>query len=67
MEDEKWQPRRKADRQIIIGEDLAHLSLEDLSDRLAEVRQEINRIEMAIKAKQQQASLADDLFKSDTE
>ena len=67
MEDEEWQPRSKSDQQIIIGEDMSHLSLEDLSDRLAAVREEISRIEKAINSKKQQASLADGLFRSETE
>jgi uncharacterized small protein (DUF1192 family) len=54
-------PRKKKTHDI--GEDLATLSLDELDARIELLRNEIRRIEDAIKAKQASASAADAFFK----
>ena len=46
-----------------IGQDLAALSLDELAERIALLRSEIERIEAAIDAKQASAAAADAFFK----
>jgi uncharacterized small protein (DUF1192 family) len=55
------QPRRKMSHEI--GQDLAALSLDELAERIALLRSEIERIEAAIRAKQASAVAADAFFK----
>jgi uncharacterized small protein (DUF1192 family) len=58
--DEELPKKRKAHE---IGEDLATLSLDELDARIDMLRNEIGRIEEAIKAKRASASAADAFFK----
>ena len=46
-----------------IGEDLASLSLEELTERIALLRDEIDRLEEAIRAKRASADAADAVFR----
>lgn len=54
--------RRPATHQL--GEDLQSLSVEELNERIAQLREEIARLEAAVKAKTSQRSLADQFFKA---
>jgi uncharacterized small protein (DUF1192 family) len=54
-------PRKKKKHEL--GEDLATLSLEELSDRIALLKEEIARIEAAIAAKKRSAEAAATFFK----
>ena len=56
------QPTRKSPHQL--GEDLSALSLDELAGRISLLRQEIDRIEAAIRAKQASAAAADAFFKA---
>ena len=62
MNEDDWQPKPKA--QMIIGQDLSALSIEDLQQRLTALDEEKKRVASAINAKKQQADLAANLFKS---
>jgi uncharacterized small protein (DUF1192 family) len=55
------QPRRKMSHEI--GQDLAALSLDELAERIALLRSEIERMEAVIRAKQASAAAADAVFK----
>lgn len=55
------QPKRKTSHEI--GQDLAALSLGDLTARIILLRDEIARIEAAIRAKEASAAAADAVFK----
>jgi uncharacterized small protein (DUF1192 family) len=55
------QPKRSRAHQV--GEDLATLSLDELAARITLLRDEIDRIETAIRAKQASAAAADAVFK----
>lgn len=55
------QPKRSRAPQV--GEDLATLSLDELAARITLLRDEIDRIEAAIRAKQASAAAADAFFK----
>lgn len=46
-----------------VGEDLADLSVEELRDRVAVLKQEINRIEEAIKGKSGSIAAAEAIFR----
>ncbi|HVI27781.1 DUF1192 domain-containing protein [Hansschlegelia sp.] len=50
-------------REHVIGQDLSVLSVEDLTQRVAALRSEIERLEAAIAAKTAQRSAADSLFR----
>ena len=54
-------PRRTTAHEI--GQDLSALSLDELAERIALLRGEIERIEAAIRAKQASAEAADAFFK----
>ena len=54
-------PKKK--RRHELGEDLSALSLDELGDRIALLREEIARIEAAISAKQASAQVAASFFK----
>ena len=53
-------------KDIVVGEDLATWSIADLKQRLIALAQESNRVEEAIKQKQNQALAAESLFQSET-
>lgn len=46
-----------------VGEDLASLSLEELTERIAILRSEIARVEEALRAKRASADAADAVFR----
>lgn len=54
-------PKKKAVHDI--GEDLATLSLDELGERIALLRKEIERIEAAVAAKKASAAAAESFFK----
>ena len=54
-------PRKKA--AISIGDDLARLSVDELEERIAALKEEIARVEQAIAAKRASASVADSFFR----
>jgi uncharacterized small protein (DUF1192 family) len=54
-------PKRKVSHEI--GQDLAALSLDELATRITLLRDEIARIEAAIRAKEASAAAADAVFK----
>ena len=54
--------RAKIRRQMVIGEDLSDLSVDELGERVALLKQEITRIETAMGAKQSHLSAAEALF-----
>jgi uncharacterized small protein (DUF1192 family) len=54
------QPKRKSAHEI--GQDLASLSLDELAERITLLRDEITRIEAAIRAKRAGAAAADAFF-----
>jgi len=57
-------PRTSAPlREHVIGQDLSVLSVEDLTQRVAMLKSEIERLEAAIAAKTAQRSAADSLFR----
>ncbi len=60
MEDDSVKPKA----QIVVGADLSFLSVEELEDRIAQLREEIARIEADIQSKQGAKSAADAVFKS---
>jgi uncharacterized small protein (DUF1192 family) len=53
---------RKPKPSIVIGEDLAMLSVEELHERIATLTAEIARLEAAIAAKQSSRAAADAVF-----
>jgi uncharacterized small protein (DUF1192 family) len=54
-------PKRKAD--LVIGEDLASLSIDELGERIDILKAEIARIEEALAAKRESLGVADSFFK----
>ncbi len=48
----------------VVGEDLSTLSVDELTDRIEQLEDEIGRLRQAIDAKQATRSAADQLFKS---
>jgi uncharacterized small protein (DUF1192 family) len=54
-------PKRKA--ALVVGEDLATLSIDELGERIEILRAEIVRLEEAIVAKRQSLGVADSFFK----
>ena len=61
VSDDEDAPKKK--RKHEVGEDLAALSLEELAERIALLRQEIARIEAAMAAKRASAEVAASFFK----
>jgi uncharacterized small protein (DUF1192 family) len=59
--DEEERPKKKLVHEI--GQDLALLSVEELRDRIALLREEIARLEAAMASKQASRSTADGFFK----
>lgn len=57
------EPKKKA-RRHEIGQDLSALSVGELGDRIAELKEEIVRLEVEMKAKGAVKSAADALFKT---
>jgi uncharacterized small protein (DUF1192 family) len=60
MDDEE-RPKKKLVHEI--GQDLSLLSIEELGDRIAQLREEIARLEAAIAAKRASRNVADQFFK----
>jgi uncharacterized small protein (DUF1192 family) len=54
-------PKRKTE--LVIGEDLATLSIDELGERIEILKAEIARIEEAIAAKRESLGVADSFFK----
>ncbi len=61
ISDDEDAPKKK--RKHELGEDLAILSLDELADRIALLKDEIARIEVAIAAKKASADVAASFFK----
>ena len=59
--DEDDRPKKKVSHEI--GQDLTLLSVEELSDRIALMREEIARLEVDIAKKRASRSAADNVFK----
>lgn len=59
--DEEERPRKFAHE---IGQDLSLLSVEELQDRIALLRSEIERLDAALSGKRASRSAADKFFKS---
>jgi uncharacterized small protein (DUF1192 family) len=59
--DEEERPKKKLTHEI--GQDLALLSVEELRDRIALLREEIARLEAAVASKLASRSTADQFFK----
>ena len=55
---------RKTNAPAAIGDNLDGLSIEDLKQRISEMRNEIARIEAEIKARQAHKDIAGSVFKS---
>ena len=53
----------KPAKQIIVGETLRDLSVDELTERIANLRAEIIRVEGELKSKRSQTAAADKLFK----
>lgn len=64
MDEEEFEPRRKPQGEIIVGEDLSRFSIEELTIRLSALDEEKLRVEEAIKVKKAQTSQAENLFKT---
>ena len=56
--------RPKPKKQIIVGEVLTDLSVDERNERTRKLREEIKRVETELKAKQSQNAAADKLFRS---
>jgi uncharacterized small protein (DUF1192 family) len=61
MLDEDAAPKKKLSHEI--GQDLALLSVEELADRIALLKQEIARLEQAMASKRASLAAADQFFK----
>lgn len=61
MNDDDDRPKKKITHEI--GQDLYLLSVKELEERIALMREEIARLESAIKTKQSTRGIADSLFK----
>ena len=61
MDDDEERVKRQRD--IVIGEDLSMLSVEELQDRIELLKQEIDRISADIQSKQSSLSAAEAFFK----
>lgn len=67
MQEDENQAVSGKKQQMIVGEDLSALSVNELTGRLTALKNEITRVEACIKQKQSQAQAAENLFKSETE
>lgn len=65
MDEEEFEPRRKPQGEIIVGEDLSQFSIEELTIRLSALDEEKARVEETSKVKKAQTSQAESLFKTD--
>ncbi len=65
MDEEEFEPRRKTQHEIIVGEDLSQFSIEELTIRLSALDEEKARVEETIKVKKAQTNQAENLFKTD--
>ncbi|MEM1047552.1 MAG: DUF1192 domain-containing protein [Pseudomonadota bacterium] len=61
MFDDETAPVQKSDH--VVGQDLSTLSLEELEERIALMRSEIERLEREIQAKRSTAEAANSVFK----
>jgi uncharacterized small protein (DUF1192 family) len=61
MFDDDQPPKKKLAHEV--GQDLALLSVEELADRIALLKQEIARLEAAMASKRASLSAADQFFK----
>ena len=61
MFDDDQPPKKKLAHEV--GQDLALLSVEELADRIALLKQEIARLETAMASKRASLSAADQFFK----
>ena len=61
IDDESDRPKKKLTHEI--GQDLALLSVAELRDRMALLRDEISRLEQAAAAKSASRTVADQIFK----
>jgi uncharacterized small protein (DUF1192 family) len=61
MFDDDQPPKKKLAHEV--GQDLALLSVEELADRIALLKQEIARLEAAMTSKRASLSAADQFFK----
>jgi uncharacterized small protein (DUF1192 family) len=59
--DEEERPKKKLAHEI--GQDLALLSVEELRDRIALLKEEVARLEAAVGSKQASRNTADQFFK----
>jgi uncharacterized small protein (DUF1192 family) len=59
---EPEEPRKKQP-DIVLGEDISHLSAHELEKRIARLEDEIARCHVAIKARQATKSAAENFFK----
>ena len=66
MHEDDDMPGPTSNKDIVVGEDLTALSVNDLKRRLQALTAEMSRVENVIKQKQSQAAAAETLFKSDT-
>ena len=60
MEEEPLRPKKKAHE---LGEDLALLSVSELTERIGVLKGEVERLEAAIRSKEATRSAADSVFK----
>ena len=59
-----WDDERpKSVRQVIVGDGLDTLSVDELQERIAALKAEIERVESELRKKQMQSAAADKLFK----
>jgi uncharacterized small protein (DUF1192 family) len=56
------EPKAKSQRQIAVGEELSSLSIADLEERIARLRDEIARIEATLAARRKHGAAAAELF-----
>ena len=61
MKDDDDLPKKKIIHEI--GQDLALLSVKELQERIAQLREEIGRLEASIASKQASRNVADTFFK----
>ena len=60
-----WDDERpKPKKQIVVGDALTTLSVDELTERIEALKDEITRTEGELKAKKSQSAAADKLFKS---
>jgi uncharacterized small protein (DUF1192 family) len=66
MSDEEWVVKPKGDAKITVGEDLTPFSKDDLEARIEKLNEEIERVKSAIKNREEQSKMAQNLFNSGT-